>query len=129
MWARAYTPFPLTPAPRPSIGTPGSTALLTGPLTSAASFVGAALRIMGGVAGDLFVHLLSGIHYVTGTNQPAERAYSSGGIYYYKDGRDFPDLLWTLYDYPKFKVVLRCNSNNACGRRVLPRSTARTEPW
>ena len=66
-----------------------------------------------GLAGDLFVHLLSGIHFVTGTNQPAERAYSSGDIYYYKDGREYPDLLWTLYDYPKFKVVLRCNSNNA----------------
>jgi predicted dehydrogenase len=66
----------------------------------------------GGLAGDLFVHLLSGIHFVTGTNQPAERAYSSGGIYYYKDDREFPDLLWTLYDYPKFQVVLRCNNNN-----------------
>jgi predicted dehydrogenase len=66
-----------------------------------------------GLAGDLFVHLLSGIHFVTGTNQAAERAYSSGGIYYYNDGREFPDLLWTLYDYPKFKVILRCNSNNA----------------
>ena len=52
---------------------------------------------------------------MTGTNQPPERAYSSGGIYYYKDGREYPDLLWTLYDYPKFKVVLRCNSNNAAG--------------
>ena len=66
-----------------------------------------------GLAGDLFVHLLSGIHFVTGTNQPADRAYSSGDIYYYKDGREYPDLLWTLYDYPRFKVVLRCNSNNA----------------
>jgi predicted dehydrogenase len=66
-----------------------------------------------GLAGDLFVHLLSGIHFVTGTNQPAERAYASGDIFYYKDGREYPDLLWTLYDYPKFKVVLRCNSNNA----------------
>jgi predicted dehydrogenase len=65
-----------------------------------------------GLAGDLFVHLLSGVHFVTGTNEPAKRAYSSGGIYYYQDGRDFPDLLWTLYDYPKFQLVLRCNDNN-----------------
>ena len=65
-----------------------------------------------GLAGDLFVHLLSGIHYVTGTNQPPDRAQSSGGLYHYKDGRDFPDLLWTMYDYPKFQVVLRCNHNN-----------------
>ena len=66
-----------------------------------------------GLAGDLFVHLLSGIHHVTGTNQPPDRAQSSGGLYHYKDGREFPDLLWTMFDYPKFQVVLRCNHNNA----------------
>jgi len=66
-----------------------------------------------GLAGDLFVHLLSGIHFISGTNQPADRAYASGNIYYYKDGREFPDLLWTIYDYPKFQIVLRCNNNNA----------------
>jgi predicted dehydrogenase len=66
-----------------------------------------------GLAGDLFVHLISGIHFVTGTNQPAQRALSTGGLYYYKDGREFPDLLWTMYDYPNFRMVLRCNHNNA----------------
>jgi predicted dehydrogenase len=65
-----------------------------------------------GLAGDLFVHLLSGIHVVTGTNAPPQRALSTGGLYYYKDGREFPDLLWTMYDYPHFQVVLRCNHNN-----------------
>jgi len=65
-----------------------------------------------GLAGDLFVHLLSGIHHITGTNRPPDRALSSGGIYHYKDGREFPDLLWTIYDYPHFQLVLRCNHNN-----------------
>jgi len=65
-----------------------------------------------GLAGDLFVHLLSGIHFVTGTNTPPQRALSTGGLYYYRDGREFPDLLWTMYDYPRFQVVLRCNHNN-----------------
>jgi predicted dehydrogenase len=65
-----------------------------------------------GLAGDLFVHLLSGIHHITGTNRPPDRALSSGGLYHYKDGREFPDLLWTIYDYPQFQVVLRCNHNN-----------------
>ena len=65
-----------------------------------------------GLAGDLFVHLISGIHHVTGTNRPPDRALSSGGIYHYKDGREFPDLLWTIYDYPNFQLVLRCNHNN-----------------
>ena len=65
-----------------------------------------------GLAGDLFVHLLSGIHFVTGTNRPPDRAQSTGGLYHYKDGREFPDLLWTMFDYPQFQVVLRCNHNN-----------------
>ena len=45
-WRVRHTPSPLTPAPRPSIGTPGWTVLLTAPLTLAASLVGADLRIM-----------------------------------------------------------------------------------
>lgn len=65
-----------------------------------------------GLPGDLFVHLISGIHFVTGTNAPAIRAFSTGGIYHYKDGREFGDLQWTTYDYPNFQVVLRCNQNN-----------------
>jgi len=65
-----------------------------------------------GLAGDLFVHLLSGICHITGTNAPPERALSTGGLYHYKDGREFPDLLWTMYDYPSFQLVLRCNHNN-----------------
>ena len=65
-----------------------------------------------GLPGDLFVHLISGINYVTGVNTPAIRAFSTGGIYHYKDGREFGDLQWTIYDYPKFQVVLRCNQNN-----------------
>lgn len=65
-----------------------------------------------GLPGDLFVHLVSGIQHVTGTNAPAIRAFSTGGTYHYKDGREFGDLQWTIYDYPKFQVVLRCNQNN-----------------
>jgi len=65
-----------------------------------------------GLPGDLFVHLISGIHYITGIDAPPIRAYSTGGIYHYKDGREFGDLQWTILDYPKFQVVLRCNQNN-----------------
>ena len=64
-----------------------------------------------GLPGDLFVHLISGIHYITGVNAPPARAFSTGGIYHYKE-RDFGDLQWTIYDYPKFQVILRCNQNN-----------------
>ncbi len=68
-----------------------------------------------GLGGDLFVHLISGIHAVTGINAPASRAYSSGGIYHYKDGRDFPDFLETVYDYPGMQVHVHCNQNNNDG--------------
>jgi len=68
-----------------------------------------------GLAGDLFVHLISGIHFVTGTNTVAQRAQSAGGLFHYKDGRDFPDLIETFFDYPNFRVSLRCNLNNNQG--------------
>ncbi len=71
-----------------------------------------------GLGGDLFVHLLSGIHFVTGTNTPALRAQSTGGLYHFKDGRDFPDLIETFYDYPNFRVTLRCNLNNDGGEFI-----------
>jgi predicted dehydrogenase len=65
-----------------------------------------------GLAGDLFVHLLSGIQTITGLNTVPSRAYSSGGLYHYKDGRDFPDFLETVYDYPGMQVNIHCNQNN-----------------
>ena len=68
-----------------------------------------------GLAGDLFVHLISGIHFITSTNTIAQRAQSTGGLFHWKDGRDFPDLIETFYDYPNFRVVLRCNLNNEGG--------------
>ena len=71
-----------------------------------------------GLAGDLFVHLISGIHFITGTNTVAERAQSSGGLFRWKDGRDFPDLIETFYDYPNFRVLLRCNLNNEGGEFI-----------
>jgi predicted dehydrogenase len=71
-----------------------------------------------GLAGDLFVHLISGIHFITGTNTVAERAQSTGGLFRWKDGRDFPDLIETFYDYPNFRVLLRCNLNNEGGEFI-----------
>jgi predicted dehydrogenase len=71
-----------------------------------------------GLGGDLFVHLLSGIQFVAGINEPALRAQSSGGLFHFKDGREFPDLIETLYDYPNCRVTLRCNLNNAGGEFI-----------
>lgn len=71
-----------------------------------------------GLAGDLFVHLISGIHFITGTSTIAQRAQSMGGLFHFKDGRDFPDLIETFYDYPNFRATLRCNLNNEGGEFI-----------
>lgn len=67
-----------------------------------------------GVAGDLFVHLFSGMHFVIGSMGPT-RVYATGGTRFWNDGRDVPDLLLGLYDYqktenhPAFNLALRVN--------------------
>ena len=64
-----------------------------------------------GVAGDLFVHLLSGMHFVTGVTGPT-RVYATGGLRFWKDGRDVPDVMLAFYDYPGFNLALRVNFVN-----------------
>ena len=61
-----------------------------------------------GVAGDLFVHLLTGLHFATGSTGPS-RIYATGGVRYWKDGRDAPDVVLAMMDYPGFTFVLRVN--------------------
>ena len=67
-----------------------------------------------GVAGDLFVHLFSGMHFITGSLGPT-RVYATGGLRYWKDGRDVPDVMLGLFDYqrteahPEFTLMLRVN--------------------
>ncbi|HTX77598.1 MAG TPA: Gfo/Idh/MocA family oxidoreductase [Terracidiphilus sp.] len=62
-----------------------------------------------GVAGDLFVHLFSGTHFVTGAHGPT-RAMATGGLRFWKDGRNVPDVMLGLFDYPEgFNLSLRVN--------------------
>jgi len=62
-----------------------------------------------GVAGDLFVHLFSGTHFITGAHGPT-RAMATGGLRFWKDGRNVPDVLLALFDYPQgFNLSLRVN--------------------
>jgi predicted dehydrogenase len=65
-----------------------------------------------GLPGDLFVHLLTGMFTITGINQPPIRAASMGGLFRWKEDREVADLVWTLFEYPEFRVSLRCNLNN-----------------
>jgi len=73
-----------------------------------------------GIPGDLFVHLFSGIHYVLDSAGPT-RIIATGGLRFWNDGRDVPDVMLALYDYPKsashpaFTLALRVNFADGSG--------------
>jgi predicted dehydrogenase len=62
-----------------------------------------------GVAGDLFVHLFSGTHFITGSHGPTQ-GMATGALRYWKDGRDALDVVLGLFDYREgFNLSLRVN--------------------
>ena len=67
-----------------------------------------------GVSGDLFVHLFSSLHFVTSSLGPTQ-IQAQGGLRYWKDGREVPDVLLGMFDYPQtpahppFNLSLRVN--------------------
>jgi len=79
-----------------------------------------------GVAGDLFVHLLSGIHLMTDSFGP-QKIFASGQLCYWKDGRDVPDVMTGIMEYPEtkehpaFQVMLRVNFVSGIGDKGLTR--------
>ena len=62
-----------------------------------------------GLAGDLLVHLISGMMYILGINEPPKRAMAMGGILRWKDGRNMPDVHSTLFEYGNVPVYMRLN--------------------
>ncbi len=60
-----------------------------------------------GMAGDLMVHLLSGMQFATGINAVPDQATAIGGIFRWKDGRNMPDVQDTLFQYGKTPVSVR----------------------
>ena len=83
------------------------------------------------VAGDLFVHLLTGIHMPMGSNGP-NRIVGMGGQRYWKDGRDVYDFIMGLMDYPEtdrhpaFTLALQCNFEDGGGGDTMFRFVGRT---
>jgi predicted dehydrogenase len=74
-----------------------------------------------GIPGDLFVHLFTGIHFVLDSIGPT-RIMATGGIRYWKDGRDVPDVMLALFDYPKtsthpaYTLMLKVNFADGSGQ-------------
>jgi predicted dehydrogenase len=62
-----------------------------------------------GVAGDLLVHLVSGMNFMAGWNEAPTRAMAVGGILRWDDGRNMPDVQAVVYEYGKIPVYLRLN--------------------
>ncbi len=60
-----------------------------------------------GVAGDLLVHLISGMQFVLGINEFPKRVSAFGGIYRWKDGRNTPDVHPALFEYKNVPVYMR----------------------
>jgi predicted dehydrogenase len=60
-----------------------------------------------GVAGDLMVHLISGMLVTLGWNEVPRSATAMGGIFRFNDGRDMPDFHAVLFDYHGVPVYVR----------------------
>ncbi|MBC7743692.1 MAG: Gfo/Idh/MocA family oxidoreductase [Flavobacterium sp.] len=79
-----------------------------------------------GIAGDLFVHLLSGTHVITGSKGP-KSIFSSGQLSKWKDGRDVPDVVTGIMEYPEtaehpsFQLTLQVNFISGTGGSELVR--------
>ncbi len=79
-----------------------------------------------GVAGDLFIHLLSGTHFITNSKGP-ESIYATGQMSYWKDGRDLPDVMSGVMQYPDskehpaFQLTLQVNFVSGTGGQEVIR--------
>jgi len=65
-----------------------------------------------GVAGDLQVHLVSGMLAMLSTSEAPRRCMAMGGILRWKDGRNMPDVHTSIFEYEKLgsvPVYLRLN--------------------
>jgi len=66
-----------------------------------------------GVAGDLLVHLISGMMFMLGINEPPKQAFAVGGIRRWKDGRNMPDVHAVVYYFGELPVYMRLNLGTA----------------
>lgn len=66
----------------------------------------------GGISTDLFVHLVTSIHFIMGAKMP-QSVTASGELYRWKESRDVPDTINGILVYPEgFTVNLSSTFNN-----------------
>ncbi len=66
-----------------------------------------------GIAADLLVHSLDAAHMVLNLGAP-ERVVADGGILFWKDGRECPDTMSALFQYPEgVQVNFSCTFSNS----------------
>lgn len=68
-----------------------------------------------GMIGQLFTHEYDAVNQLLHIGIP-ESVSSSGGIYYWKDNREIPDVLHCVFEYPDQNLTLMYSGNLASGR-------------
>jgi len=58
-----------------------------------------------GLSGDLLTHEYDAMNQIMRLGIP-DTAVSSGGIYYFKDGRTVPDVLHTVFEFDKYDLTM-----------------------
>ena len=75
-----------------------------------------------GLSGDLLSHDFDAINQIMDLGIP-KYASSSGGIYFYKDGRDVPDVWNATFEYPDKDLTIlysaTLSSNDPRGNRIM----------
>ena len=73
-----------------------------------------------GLSGDLLTHELDAVNQIMDLGIPST-AVASGGIYYFKDGREVPDVLQVVYEFPEKNFTVKYNATlaNSFSRSML----------
>ncbi len=67
-----------------------------------------------GLSGDLLSHEYDGVNQILQLGIP-KSCVASGGIYYFKDGRDVPDVFQAVYEYPDRELTFVYSATLANG--------------
>ncbi len=68
-----------------------------------------------GLSGDLLSHEYDAVNQILDLGIP-HSAVASGGVYFYKDGRDVPDVFQAVYEYPDRDLTFMYSATLANGK-------------